>query len=248
VCDANFERMRMLADQLDLQVHCHVHETAQEVEDSIKQHGQRPLARLQRLGLVNDQLIAVHMTQLTPAEIALCAERGVSVVHCPESNMKLGSGFCPADALHRAGVNLAIGTDGCASNNDLDMFGETRTAALLAKGVAADPSALDAASALRMATLNAARAIGLGEAVGSIEPGKRADLVMVDLESIETQPLHNVISQLVYACGRQQVTDVWIDGRARLRQRELVDMDAASLIAMAKAWRSRIGAIPRAPA
>jgi 5-methylthioadenosine/S-adenosylhomocysteine deaminase len=248
VCDANFERMRMLADQLDLQVHCHLHETAQEVEDSIKQHGQRPLARLQRLGLVNDQLIAVHMTQLTPAEIALCAERGVSVVHCPESNMKLGSGFCPADALHRAGVNLAIGTDGCASNNDLDMFGETRTAALLAKGVAADPSALDAASALRMATLNAARAIGLGEAVGSIEPGKRADLVMVDLESIETQPLHNVISQLVYACGRQQVTDVWIDGRARLRQRELVDMDAASLIAMAKTWRSRIGAIPRAPA
>lgn len=125
VSDANFERVRMLADQLDLPVHLHTHETAQEIADSIKQHGQRPLARLDRLGLVTDRLIAVHMTQLTDAEIALCAERGVSVVHCPESNLKLASGFCPACKLHHAGVNLAIGTDGCASNNDLDMFGET---------------------------------------------------------------------------------------------------------------------------
>src|SRR5918993_2334082 len=181
VSDANFERIRMLADQLDLPVHCHVHETAHEVAESQQQHGQRPLARLDRLGLVNDRLVAVHMTQLTDAEIALCAARGVSVVHCPESNLKLASGFCRAADLHRAGVNLAIGTDGCASNNDLDMFGETRTAALLAKAVAEDASAFDAATALHAATLGGARALGFEALVGSIEPGKQADLVCVDL-------------------------------------------------------------------
>ena len=245
VSDANFERVRMLADQLDLSVHLHTHETAQEISDSIRDHGQRPLARLDRLGLVNDRLIAVHMTQLTDAEIHLCAERGVSVVHCAESNLKLASGFCPACALQRAGVNLAIGTDGCASNNDLDMFGETRTAALLAKAVARDASALDAASALRAATLGGARALGLGERVGSIEVGKQADLACVDLSALETQPLHHVISQLIYAAGRQQVSDVWIAGQAKLVQRELVDMDLPGIIANAKQWQGRIAAIGR---
>jgi len=248
VCDANFERIRMLADQLDLPVHLHTHETAQEIADSIRDHGQRPLARLDRLGLVSDRLIAVHMTQLTAAEIDLCAERGVSVVHCAESNLKLASGFCPACALLRAGVNLAIGTDGCASNNDLDMFGETRTAALLAKAVANDASGMDAATALRAATLGGARALGFGERIGSIEPGKRADLVCVDLAALETQPLHHVISQLVYATGRHQVTDVWIDGQPRLQQRELVDMDMPGLITNARQWRDRIRAArPIAP-
>ncbi|HLM54085.1 MAG TPA: TRZ/ATZ family hydrolase [Pseudoxanthomonas sp.] len=243
VSDANFEHVRMLADQLDVPVHLHTHETAQEIADSLRLHGQRPLARLDRLGLVNDRLIAVHMTQLTEAEIALCAERGVSVVHCAESNLKLASGFCPACALLRAGVNLAIGTDGCASNNDLDMFGETRTAALLAKAVANDASALDAAAALRAATLGGARAMGLGERIGSIEPGKRADLACVDLSALETQPLHHVVSQLVYATGRHQVSDVWSDGRARLVQRELVDIDVAGLVANARQWRERIAGV-----
>jgi len=243
VSDANFEHVRMLADQLDVPVHLHTHETAQEIADSLRLHGQRPLARLDRLGLVNDRLIAVHMTQLTDAEISLCAERGVSVVHCAESNLKLASGFCPACALLRAGVNLAIGTDGCASNNDLDMFGETRTAALLAKAVAADASALDAATALRAATLGGARAMALGERIGSIEAGKRADLVCVDLSALETQPLHHVISQLVYATGRHQVSDVWIDGRPRLVQRELVDIDVPGLVANARQWHERIAGI-----
>ena len=245
VSDASFERIHLLADQLDLQVHCHVHETAQEVEDSLKLHGQRPLARLQRLGLVNDQLIAVHMTQLTDSEIALCAERGVSVVHCPESNLKLASGFCPAESLRRAGVNLAIGTDGCASNNDLDMFGEMRTAALLAKGVAGDASAMDAAATLRAATLGGARAMGLGDRIGSIEAGKRADLVCVRLDVIEAQPFYHAISQLVYAGGRQQVADVWIDGVPKLLRGELVDLDVDALLAKAGAWRQRIAALPR---
>jgi 5-methylthioadenosine/S-adenosylhomocysteine deaminase len=245
VSDANFERVRMLADQLDLPVHLHTHETAQEIADSIKQHGQRPLARLDRLGLVTDRLIAVHMTQLTDAEIALCAERGVSVVHCPESNLKLASGFCPACKLHHAGVNLAIGTDGCASNNDLDMFGETRTAAILAKAVADDASALDAFASLRAATLGGAKALGFDAKVGSIEIGKQADLVCVDLGQIETQPVHHVVSQLIYATGRHQVGDVWIAGRAKLRERRLIDMDTAALIANARQWRERIAAIKR---
>jgi 5-methylthioadenosine/S-adenosylhomocysteine deaminase len=245
VSDANFERIRMLSDQLDVPVHLHLHETAHEVEESRAKSGQRPLARMDRLGLVSDRLVAVHMTQLTDAEIALCAQRGVSVVHCPESNLKLASGFCRASDLSRAGVNLAIGTDGCASNNDLDMFGETRTAALLAKAVAQDAAALDAATALRAATLGGAKALGFDHLVGSIEPGKQADLAIVDMAEIETQPVHHVLSQLVYATGRQQVTDVWIAGRPKLRERRLVDMDEQALIANARQWHQRIAATGR---
>jgi 5-methylthioadenosine/S-adenosylhomocysteine deaminase len=245
VKDSSFERIRLLADQMGLVVHCHVHETAQEVEDSLKQYGQRPLARLQRLGLVNSQLLAIHMTQLTPAEIELCAANGVSIGHCPESNLKLASGFCPIEALRRAGANIALGTDGCSSNNDLDMFGEMRTAALLAKGVAMDAAALDAPNALRMATLGSARAMGLEDTIGSIEPGKAADLIVVDLDQPESQPFYNLISQLVYAGARQQVSDVWIQGRRRLAERKLVDVDLAGLMARVDEWRQRIAAIPR---
>ena len=242
VSDASFERIRMLSDQLDLPVHLHLHETAQEIEDSRREHGARPFARMQSLGIVNDHLIAVHMTQLTDGEIAACAEAGVSVVHCPESNLKLASGFCPVDKLCRAGVNLALGTDGCASNNDLDMVGEMRLAALLAKAVASDASAFGAASALRAATLNGAAALGWGERIGSIEAGKQADLTAIRLDDIETQPLYNVISQLVYAAGRQQVSDVWIAGQRKLRERVLVDLDPAELRSMARRWRERIAA------
>ncbi len=245
VSDASFERINMLSAQLDLPIHCHVHETAQEVEDSLKAYGQRPLARLDRLGIVDSRLIAVHMTQLTPAEIRLCAERGVHIAHCPQSNLKLASGFCPLEALRKAGANVAIGTDGCASNNDLDMFEETRHAALLAKAVAGDARALDAASALEAATLAGARALGREDEIGSIEPGKRADLILVDLGDLELQPLYHVISHLVYVVTRHQVRDVWIDGRAKLRDRHLVDIDADALKAKAKAWGARIAAIPR---
>ncbi|MBB1088964.1 TRZ/ATZ family hydrolase [Lysobacter sp. SG-8] len=243
VSDASFERIRMLSDQLDMPVHLHTHETQHEVDESRKIHGQRPLARLDRLGLVNDRLVAVHMTALDDAEIAQCAERGVTVVHCPESNLKLASGFCPVGKLEKAGVTLAIGTDGCASNNDLDMFGETRTAAQLAKAVAGDAAAFSAASALRAATLGGARAVGFEDRIGSIEPGKRADLACVDLDRLETQPLHHVISQLVYACGRHQVTDVWIDGAHKLRSGELADLEPAALVANAREWRARIARI-----
>ncbi|MET0330096.1 MAG: TRZ/ATZ family hydrolase [Dyella sp.] len=240
VSDDSFERIRVLADQLDIPVHLHTHETAHEVEEEKKKSGLRPFQRLQRLGLVNDRLIAVHMTQLTDGEIAACAEAGVSVVHCPESNLKLASGFSPAEKLRLAGVNVAIGTDGCASNNDLDMFGEMRTAALLAKAVADNAAAFDAAYTLRAATLNGARAIGLEDRIGSIEVGKQADLAAIKLDELETQPMYHLISQLVYATGRQQVSDVWIAGRRKLAGRVLLDMDTQAIVAKARAWRERI--------
>lgn len=240
VSDENFVRVREFAQAHDVRIHLHLHETAQEIGESVSRFGVRPLARLDALGIVGGRLIAVHMTQLTDAEIALCAERGVCIAHCPESNLKLASGFCPVCRLQKAGVTVGIGTDGCASNNDLDMIGETRTAVLLAKAVADDASALDAASALRAATLGGATALGLGARTGSIEVGKQADLVCIDLDELESQPLYNVISQLVYATDRRQVTDVWIAGRAKLRGRELVDMDLDAIRANARQWRERI--------
>jgi 5-methylthioadenosine/S-adenosylhomocysteine deaminase len=240
VADESFARIRMLSDQLDIPVHLHLHETAQEVEDARREHGARPFARMQSLGLVNDHLIAVHMTQLVDAEIAACAENGVSVAHCPESNLKLASGFCPAEKLRRAGVNVAIGTDGCASNNDLDLFGEMRTAALLAKAVAEDASAFDAASALRAATLGGAKALGWEHRIGSIETGKAADLVAVRLDDVETEPMYNVVSQLVYATSRHQVSDVWIAGARKLRDGALADLDPREVRAKARRWRDRL--------
>ena len=240
VSDESFARIRVLSDQLDIPVHLHTHETAHEIDEEKKKSGLRPFQRLQKLGLVNDRLIAVHMVHVTDGEIAACAEAGVSVVHCPESNLKLASGFCPAEKFRRAGVNLAIGTDGCASNNDLDMFGEMRTAAQLAKAVAQDAAAFDAAYALRAATLHGARAMGLDAQVGSIETGKQADLAAVRLSDLESQPLFHVISQLVYATGRHQVSDVWIAGRHKLADRVLTGIDTAAVLARTRAWRERI--------
>lgn len=240
VSDAPLERIRVLADELDLPVHMHVHETVAEVEQSMAQFGVRPLERLARLGLVSPTLLAVHMTQLLDAEIAHLAGSGAHVLHCPESNLKLASGFCPAHKLQRAGINIALGTDGAASNNDLDMFGEMRTAALLAKAVANDASALPAAQALRMATLNGARALGLSDETGSLEKGKAADVVAVRLDEIECQPFYNPISQLVYATGRDKVTDVWVAGRQLLKERQLMTLDAPTILARARSWRDKI--------
>lgn len=243
VADESFERIRTLSDQLDLPVHLHLMETAQEVEDCRRECGLRPMQRLQKLGLVNDRLIAVHMTQVSDPEIEVCASAGVSVVHCPESNLKLASGFCPSEKLRLGGVNLALGTDGCASNNDLDMFGELRTAALLAKAVAGDAAAFGDAFALRAATLNGAKALGFDAKIGSIEAGKRADLAAVRLDEVETQPLYNVISQLAYAVSRRQVSDVWIDGKRKLADSVLVDFDLAGVLEKTRRWRERIAAL-----
>ena len=240
VSDAPLERIRTLSEELGLPVHIHVQETAAEVREHVAAHGCRPLARLDHLGLVGPHLLAVHMTQLEDGEIKLLAERGANVVHCPQSNLKLASGFCPVARLVDAGVNVALGTDGAASNNDLDMWDEMRTAALLAKGVAGRAEALPAAHALRMATFAGAKALGLERVTGSIEIGKAADLVAVDLRRIETQPVYDPISQLVYATGRECVTHVWVGGRPQLIEGELIGMDVESLLATAESWRRRL--------
>ncbi|HZR37883.1 MAG TPA: TRZ/ATZ family hydrolase [Nevskia sp.] len=242
VSDAPLKKVRELATELGIGIHMHLHETAAEVEGAVQSGGKRPWQRLRELDLLGQDFIAVHMTQLSEAEIAEAGKLGLSVAHCPESNLKLASGFCPVARLLAAGVNVAIGTDGAASNNDLDLFGELRTAALLAKGVAGDASALPAEAALRMATLAGAKALGLDGRIGSLVKGKAADFIAVDLNRPATQPVYNVLSQLVYATGRDQVTDVYVAGRALLRGGKLMTLDEAETLAKAGEWRQRIAA------
>lgn len=241
VSDRPLEHLRTLADEMDIGIHMHVHETPDEIDKALELVGKRPLQRLQDLGLVNPSLMAVHMTQLTSDEITLCAESGASVVHCPESNLKLASGFCPVQALLAAGANVAIGTDGAASNNNLDMIGEMHIAALLAKGTSADASAAPAQQALRMATLNGAKAMGLGDVTGSLVAGKWADIAAIDMKRLETQPLYDPVSQLVYASGREQVTDVWVAGQHLLKERQLTTLDEDDILQRAREWQFRIG-------
>ncbi|MBI2398323.1 MAG: TRZ/ATZ family hydrolase [Xanthomonadales bacterium] len=242
VSDASFEKIRLYSDQLDLPVHVHLHETRFEVEDALRQHKERPFSRLKRLGLVNRNLIAVHMTELSESEIGQCAEAGVSIAHCPESNLKLASGFAPIEALRRAGVNVGIGTDGAASNNDLDLIGEMKTAAQLAKAVAGDAAALDAAAALHMATLGGARALGWDERIGSIEVGKDADLTLIALDQFDTLPVYHPISQIVYASNRRDVRDVWVRGERKLDGGRLTGFDTDRLAASARSWGVRMRA------
>jgi 5-methylthioadenosine/S-adenosylhomocysteine deaminase len=240
VADRLLERVRVFADELDIPIHIHLHESNDEILQGLQQYGNRPMQRLQELGLLSPALLAVHMTHLAAGEIEQFALGGGHVVHCPESNLKLASGFCPVRDLLRAGVNVALGTDGAASNNDLDMFSEMRTAALLAKGVAADASAVPAARALSMATIHGARALGLGDEIGSLEIGKSADLVAVDLNSLHSQPVYHPISQLIYACSREQVRHVWVAGRQVINEGQLTTLDRAELLQRAMHWRNRI--------
>ena len=242
VSDDPLRRIQTYAEEVDIPIHIHLHETDDEIKGGLEQHGRRPMARLDGLGLLSPRLMAVHMTHLREEEIERAAATGIHVVHCPESNLKLASGFCPAAGLLRAGVNVALGTDGAASNNDLDMLGEMRSAALLGKAVAGDASALPAADALRMATLNGARALGLDEVTGSLVKGKAADVVCVHLGEIESQPVYHPISQLVYATGRHQVSDVWVAGRHLLKERRLTTLDEQDILAKTGRWRERIAA------
>jgi 5-methylthioadenosine/S-adenosylhomocysteine deaminase len=244
VSDAPLRRVLRLANELELPVHMHVHETAAEVKGGLEQFGHRPIERLQQLGLVTPALVAVHMTQLDDDEIALFAGSGAQVVHCPQSNLKLASGHCPVVRLLEAGINVALGTDGAASNNDLDMLAEMQSAALLAKGIGGDACALPAAAALRMATLNGARALGIDGLTGSLTVGKSADIVAVDLSQPETQPVYHPVSQVVYAAGREQVRHVWIHGRHVLNNRALTTIDLGQTLQRAAAWRDRIAEMP----
>ncbi|MCG8911192.1 TRZ/ATZ family hydrolase [Pseudomonas sp. DP-17] len=240
VSDAKLENILMLAEELDAGIHMHVHETAFEVQQALEKDGERPLARLHRLGLLGPRFQAVHMTQVNDEDLAMLVETNSSVVHCPESNLKLASGFCPVERLWQAGVNVAIGTDGAASNNDLDLLGETRTAALLAKAVAGQATALDAHRALRMATLNGARALGMEQETGSLELGKSADITAFDLSGLAQQPVYEPVSQLIYASGRDCVRHVWVGGKQLLDNGKLTRLDEERLIAVAGEWGRRI--------
>ena len=240
VGDETMRRIATYANELDMPVHIHCHETAQEVDDSLKLYGCRPLQRLDDLGVLLPQTQLVHMTQIDDSDIRLIQDNNCHVVHCPESNLKLASGFCPVGKLIDAGVNVALGTDGAASNNDLDLFGELKTAALLAKAVAGDASVLDAHAALRMATINGAKALGWDDQIGSLEAGKSADMIAVEISSLSQKPLYNPASQLVYSNAGSQVTHSWVAGKALLRERNLVTLDEDNLIRRADAWRNQI--------
>ncbi|MEW5965959.1 MAG: TRZ/ATZ family hydrolase [Pseudomonadota bacterium] len=242
VSDASFARINTLAEQLGVPIHTHIHETADEIRDSLRQYGVRPLERLARLGLLGPNFIGVHAVHVNEAEIESLAGHGCHVAHCPASNLKLASGIAPVAALARAGVNLGLGSDSAASNNRLDLFADMRLAALLAKGASGDAAALPAAAALKMATLAGARALNLDDRIGSIVPGKRADLVAVDLGGLAAQPVFDPVSHLVYVAGREHVTHVWVDGRPKLADRRLVDLDTADLAARAAYWRGKLTA------
>ena len=237
------QQLRAAAEQareLGAPIHIHVQETAAEVTDAIRDTGKRPLARLNDLGLVGPGFQCVHATQLLDAEIRMLANAGASVIHCPESNLKLASGACRVADLLQAGVNVALGTDGAASNNDLDMFSEMRTAALLGKLVAEDAAALPAPAVLEMATINGAKALGIEQETGSLETGKWADLTAVALDRFNTSPLYDVCSHLVYAAQSSQVSHVWCAGRALLEAGRLLTVDSAAVLAAAAHWREQV--------
>ena len=240
VSTENLSKVATFAAELDMAVTIHLHETRGEVLLAVEQHGERPIDTLHRLGLIGPRTLCVHMTDLGEQDMALLAETGAHVIHCPQSNMKLASGSCPVNGLISRGVNVALGTDGAASNNDLNMFGEMQSAALLAKLVSEDATALPASDALAMATINGARALGLEDRIGSLEVGKQADLIAVDLGGPETQPLYNPVSQLVYACNGSQVSHSWIAGQPVLQARALTRIDLPALTARARSWQQKI--------
>jgi len=240
VSDKTFARLITLAEELDLPMHMHVHETEDEIERSLAQHGVRPLERLRRLGLVGPNLIAVHAIHLTQEEIGLLVQNGSSVAHCPSSNLKLANGFAPVAAMLAQGVNIGLGTDGSASNNRLDLFQEMRLAALLAKTASGDARALPAHQALSMATLDGARALRLDHAIGSIEPGKFADLTAVEFTAPDMLPCYDPISHIVYAAGRENVSHVWVAGRLLVENRTLKTPPKNDLENLAVLWQNRL--------
>jgi len=240
VSDATWSTIVMFARQLDLPIQTHVAETKAEVDDALAATHETPLARLDRLGATGPAFIAIHAVHLDTGDIDRLATHGCHVVHCPGSNMKLASGIAPVVEYLDAGINVALGTDGAASNNRLDLFGEMRLASLLAKVASGDAAALPAAAVVRMATLGGARAVGLDARIGSLVPGKQADAIAIDLAHPALAPCYDPISHLVHAVGREHVTDVWIDGERLVAERRLTRLDAAALTTRADAWRARI--------
>ena len=240
VADAAWEKIVMYARQLDLAIQTHIAETATEVAQSRERHGATPLARLHRLGATGPGFIAIHAVHLEPSDVELLATHGGHVVHCPISNMKLGNGIAPVPALRARGINVALGTDGAASNNRLDILGEMRMSSLLAKVASGDAAALPAHEALAMATLGGARALGMDAAIGSLRPGKHADMVAVDLSAADALPCYDPVSHIVHVAGRERVTDVWVGGERVVADRTLARCDEAALKARAHTWQERL--------
>lgn len=240
VSESSWLKIAKFSDNFGLKIHTHVLETETEEAESLQTYGELPEDRLTRWGVFDERLIAAHMVHLSDAAISQVANAGVSVVHCPESNLKLANGFCPVDKLLLAGVDVGIGTDGAASNNNLDMFSELRTAALLSKGLSRNAESLPAQQALELATIGGARVLGLDHKIGSIEPGKQADLVAVSLNDYSTQPVYDPISTVVYSATHNLVSDVWVSGVQRVRDRQLVDVDSSELLLRAHEWKERI--------
>ncbi len=242
VNDLALEKIATLAGELDAPIHIHLHESANEIAQSMAEHGRRPIERLQQLGLLTPLTQCVHMTQLIASDIALLSESGSHVIHCPTSNLKLGNGFCPLEALQETGINIALGTDSAASNNDLNMLSEARNAALIAKGVSGNPELLPAHEALELATINSARALGIDHETGSIEVGKAADLVAINLANIASQPLYNALSQLIYTDCTRHISHTWVDGKLLVENGQLLNIDQDELISKAQNWQTKIQA------
>ncbi len=240
VSDEPLKKVLTYADELQVPIHMHVHETAHEITESVEQHKVRPLSRLRSLGLLNPRMNAVHMTQLTDEEITLSANQGISIVHCPESNHKLASGYCRVADLLSAGTNVALGTDSAASNNDLDMLGEMRTAALTTKNTSGQANTLPAWQTLEMATINGAKALNRDDRIGSLSVGKFADITAIDLNHVSTQPVYDPISQIVYSASREQVSDVWVNGKHLVKNKKITTLDIQNTIQKAQAWRDKI--------
>jgi len=240
VSDEPFKRIAELANAYNAPIQIHLHEIASEVTNETDNNKPRPIERLQNLGILTPSTQCVHMTQVNDTDISILQTTGAHVVHCPESNLKLASGLCPVQTLLDNNINVALGTDGATSNNDLNMFGEMRTAALLAKSVSGNPGALNAHQTLKMATLNGAKALGIDKLVGSIEIGKQADLVAINLSDLESLPLYNPVSQLVYTDVGHRVSHVWVDGKSLLEQRQLTTLNKKELIETALYWQKKI--------
>lgn len=240
VSDVPLQRLVTLAAELDANIQIHLHETAFEVADALAKDGRRPIRRLADLGLLGPSTQCVHMTQIDDEDMQILCDTGAHLVHCPESNLKLASGFCPVDRLQKAGVNIALGTDGAASNNDLDLLGELRTASLLAKAVAGNAAALPAHDALAMVTINGARAMGREADLGSLEIGKWADVIAIDLGDTLTQPVYDPVAHLVYSSHSRQVSHSWIAGVPQLREGELLRLDLHGLRSKVAQWQEKI--------
>ena len=240
VSDEAFTLINTYSEELSINIHTHLHETQWEIEDSIDKYGMTPVQRLNNLGIIGPSLMAAHCVHLNEQDMAILAKNKVSIVHNPSSNMKLGSGIADIAKMLKQNLSISLGTDGSASNNRLDIMEEMRLAALLIKGSTKSSELIPAMEAIKMATINGAKALGLESKIGSIEKNKKADLVAIDLSTIENQPIYNPLTTLVYSSSRSDVSHVWINGKIKLMDKKLVTIDEEKIVNLAKKWQRKL--------